>query len=184
MDMPDQLVGYQTLEDWMGVELLTLADVWPENPRAAVVGLNPAPESVRVGHYYQGRVGLRQMQRLIDAGLFAPTSSPHYEEAALAAGVGFTDIVKRPSTGERDLHAEEIRHGSAVLETKLCERQINLIVCVFRHPVEILLGSEGTPGFQPRTTSWGARVFRMPGPFDKRERVQHVMAELRDTVVG
>jgi len=173
-----ELIGYQAREDWMGNEVLTLADIWPNEPRAIIVGLNPAPTSVAVGHYYQGQVGQGQLRKLASAGLFRAPSGRFFEDAALSAGVGFTDIVKRPSRGEGDVGNDEIRFGSAHLAEKLRSRGVNLIVCVFRHPVKVLLGSEGVPGMQAKRTSWGARVFRMPGPFDKRENVARVMAEL------
>ena len=64
------LTAYQTQTEWMGEPVLTLAALWPEQPRAMIVGLNPAPASVEVGHYYQGRSGQRQLLRLADAGLF------------------------------------------------------------------------------------------------------------------
>lgn len=174
----DKLIGYQAREDWMGHEILTLADVWPAEPRAMIVGLNPAPSSVEAGHYYQGQVGQGQLRKLAAAGLFRAPSGRHFEEAALAARVGFTDIVKRPSRGEGDVGADEIRYGSAQLTVNLRARGVGLIVCVFRHPVKVLLGTEGVVGMQSKVTPWGARVFRMPGPFDKRENVERVMSEL------
>ena len=173
-----ELIGYQAREDWMDSEVLTLADIWPEEPRAMIVGLNPAPSSVAAGHYYQGRVGQGQLRKSASAGLFRAPSGRFFEDAALSAGVGFTDIVKRPSRGEGDVGIDEIRFGSAHLADKLRSRGVSLLVCVFRQPVKVLLGSEGGPGMQTKLTSWGARVFRMPGPFDKRENVARVMAEL------
>ena len=173
-----ELIGHQAREDWMGDEVLTLADVWPQVPRAMIVGLNPAPSSVAAGHYYQGQVGQGQLRKLASAGLFRTPTGRFFEDAALSAGVGFTDIVKRPSRGEGDVSSDEIRFGSAYLADKLQSRGVDLIVCVFRHPVKVLLGSEGVPGMGAKRTSWGARVFRMPGPFDKRENVARVMAEL------
>lgn len=174
-----ELTGYQAVEDWMGADVLTLADVWPDEPRAVIVGLNPAPPSVAAGHYYQGQVGQTQLRRLASAGLFRLPSGRYFEEAALESGVGFTDIVKRPSRGEGDVRPDEIRFGSALLAEKLAARDVELVVCVFRHPVKVLLGSEGTPGLQTKRTSWGAQVFRMPGPFDKRENVEVTLSELR-----
>lgn len=164
----------------MGAEVLTLADVWPEQPRAMIVGLNPAPTSVAEGHYYQGKVGQVQLRRLADAGLFPQPAGRYFEEVAISAGVGFTDIVKRPSRGEGDVRKAEIAHGARALGEKLSARGVPLIVCVFRHPVAALLGSAGTPGVQSRRTTWGAQVFRMPGPFDRRDRVAETMAELRE----
>lgn len=162
----------------MGSEVLTLADIWPDTPRAMIVGLNPAPSSVEAGHYYQGQVGQGQLRKLARAGLFAEPTGRYFEEAALAAGVGFTDIVKRPSRGEGDVRSDEIRHGSARLADDLRSRGVDLVVCVFRHPVKVLLGDEGKPGVQAARTIWGAQVFRMPGPFDSRDNVAHVMAQL------
>ena len=171
---------FQTRIDWMGEPVLTLEDVWPERPRGMIVGLNPAPASVAAGHYYQGRSGQRQLFRLADAGLFRrpESGSTYFERAALEAGVGFTDVVKRPTRGEKDVSSKEIEFGRAALNAELEARGVPLVICVFRHPVKALLGTSGTPGFQARTTRWGARVFRMPGPFAPAEEVNQVMADL------
>jgi TDG/mug DNA glycosylase family protein len=173
------LIGYQEYVDWMDARVLTLADLWPHVPRAMIVGLNPAPPSVAAGHYYQGKVGQQQIRRLTRAGLFtAPALGTFVEVNALAAGVGFTDIVKRPTPRERGVAAQELAHGRAVLARELEERGIELVLCVFRHPVNALLGSDGPPGFQPQRTSWGARVFRLPGPMQDAVTAAAVMAEL------
>ncbi|MCU1689569.1 MAG: hypothetical protein JWN20_1497 [Jatrophihabitantaceae bacterium] len=159
------LVGYQRKTRWMGYPEITLADLWPEQPRAMIVGLYSAPVSVEAGHYYQGSYGQRQLRRLAGAGLFAaPESGTHFEDAALGEGIGFIDIVKRPTCHERHITAEELAHGRAVLTRQLADHSIGLVICVFRHPVKVLLGRLGPPGLQPGRTSWGAQVFRMPGP--------------------
>ena len=108
----------------MGAEILTLADIWPQQPRAMIVGLNPAPTSVEAGHYYQGRAGQGQLRKLASAGLFELPSGRHFEKAALAAGVGFTDIVKRPTTGEDGVTKAEITHGSQLLTEALSARNV------------------------------------------------------------
>lgn len=133
--MSAPLVGYQSVENWMGDEVLTLADVWPEHPRAMIVGLNPAPVSVAAGHYYQGQIGQRQLGRLVDAGVLQRDRGSVIEEAASAAGIGFTDIVKRPTKGEDGIGAIEIEYGRRVLRDKLAAREVPLVICVFRHPV-------------------------------------------------
>jgi TDG/mug DNA glycosylase family protein len=63
---------------------------------------------------------------------------------------------------------------------------VPLIVCVFRHPVEALLGRKaaGGPGLQEARTEWGAQVFRMPGPYDAVAKADLVMAELKKTLDG
>lgn len=64
--------GHRVVEDWMGEKIETLADLLPNRPLAVCVGLNPAPVSVAVGHYYQGLLGQRFWSRLSRAGLVRP----------------------------------------------------------------------------------------------------------------
>lgn len=176
----DPLIGYQQWIDWMGAPTLTLSDVLPSRPRAMIVGLNPAPTSVRAGHYYQGQVGRRQLRRLVAAGLLDPADGDYFEKSALQSGIGFTDIVKRPTVGEKDVDAVEVRYGRQLLFDLLGELRVPLVICVFRHPADALLGQTSRPGFQRTDLPWGGRVFRMPGPFDAKERVGSIMDELRE----
>lgn len=185
--MVNELIGFQVVEEWMGAEYLTLRDVLPTSPRAMIVGLNPSPVSVAAGHYYQGQVGQRQLRRLASAGLFdLPEGARTFEDAALASGVGFTDIVKRPTVGEKDLVAGELEHGRSLLAEKLAALDVPLVVCVFGHPVEALLGRKaaGGQGLQQARMDWGAQVFRMPGPYDAVAKADLVMAELQTVVNG
>lgn len=167
----------------MGRKYLTLADLWPRELRAVIVGLNPAPPSVAAGHYYQGTLGLRQMKRLAAAGVFElADGETTFEEQALNAGVGFTDLVKRPTVGEKDLESTELALGRQLLADKLAIRRPAVVVCVFRQAVRALLGTEGPPGIQPTTAPWGGKVFRMPGPFAPTGSVGPVMAELNSVL--
>ncbi|ADX75209.1 hypothetical protein Asphe3_41440 (plasmid) [Pseudarthrobacter phenanthrenivorans Sphe3] len=177
--MVDRLIGHQeSLPDGQGG--LTLADLWPtEHVIAAVVGLNPAPKSVEAGHYYQGPAGRRQLLRLAEVGLFDPADAPFLDDAAVQCGIAFTDIVKVPSLGEKQVKAERIREGLPLLEASLAARKVPLVIGVFRHPVQALLGlRKSKPGLQEKTTSWGARVFRMPGPYAKADEAKRVLSEL------
>lgn len=177
--MADRLIGHQEmLPDGQGG--LTLADLWPtDRVIVAVVGLNPRPESVEAGHYYQGSAGRRQLLRLAEAGLFDPGAAPFLDDAALQRGIAFTDIVKVPSLGEKQVKAERIREGLPLLEASLAARGVPLVIGVFRHPVQALLGlKKSKPGLQEKTTSWGAHVFRMPGPYAKADEVNRVLGEL------
>ncbi len=171
---------HQTTVPWMEEPVLTLEDVWPERPRGVIVGLNSTPTSVAAGHHHQGRLGQRQLLRLAEAGVLGrpDPGSTFFEDSALGAGIGLADLVKRPTCAEKHLSAQEIELGRAALTAELAARGVPLVICIFRHPVEVLLGAAGRPGFQPRTTTWGARVFRMPGPFAPADEVRDVMAEL------
>lgn len=157
----------------------TLADLWPQGSvRAAIVGLNPAPKSVEAGHYYQGNAGQRAMQRLRAAGLIeAPLDGEHQDDAALRAGVAFTDLVKRPTVGEKDLRKADLEAGRGELLRKLAEKNVPLVVCVFRHPAKVLVDGTATVGFQ-MAADGVTRVFRMPGPYAAQATVDAAMAEL------
>lgn len=176
------LHGYQSHEDWMGTTVLSLRDVWPEHARAAIVGINPPPNAVAKGHYFQGPVGRRQLTRIADALGWDVPATGFFEEVGLAHGFGFTDLVKRPTPREMGVTAAELAYGRAVLVTKLASRGVHLVVAVYRHPVTALLGSEGRPGLQPTRTSWGAQVFRLPGPFEAPARAAEVMSALAPLV--
>lgn len=56
--------GFQTRLEWMGKMVTTLADVPPREGGIVLVGINPAPKSVELGHYYQGQVGQGVWARL------------------------------------------------------------------------------------------------------------------------
>jgi TDG/mug DNA glycosylase family protein len=172
------LTGYQSYEEWKGTRVLSLRDVWPEHPRAAIVGINPSPGSVAAGHYFQGPVGRRQLRRIADALGWDVPDNGYFEEAGLAQGVGFTDMVKRPTPREVGVSAAELAHGRDLLAIKLASRHVRLVIAVYRQPVLALLGAEGKPGVQPTRTSWGAQVFRMPGPFETPARADEVMQGL------
>lgn len=180
----EQRVTFRTPVEWMGERVLTLEDLWPDRPRAMIVGLNPAPTSLEIGHYYQGASGRRQLLRLADAGLFQrpEPGMTYFEPTALQSGIGFTDVVKRPTRGEKDVTSEELEFGRDALNLKMEAHDVPLVICVFRQPVTALLGKSGKPGFQAETTRWGARIFRMPGPFAAADEVSQVMAVLSQEI--
>lgn len=82
---------------WMGKTIVTLGDLLPPGPRAICVGINPAPISVEAGHYFQGTLGRRFFGRLRQAGILSDSSNQFEDDALVAVGIGFTDIVKRPT---------------------------------------------------------------------------------------
>lgn len=173
------LRGHQAWVEWRGATHLTLASLWPDRPRAVVVGLAPVPCSVEAGHYFQGQVGRRQLERLAATGLFPPpTEGRHHDDGALAAGVGFTNVVRRPASGRDGVTPEEVEHGRREVLREVVDREVELVVCLTRLPVRALLGREGSPGFQPEPLG-GAEVFRMPSPFAPLAEVDLALGTLR-----
>ena len=91
------------------------------------VGINPSAYSVRVGHYF-GNPRNRFWTAFNMSGLVAPTLTPELDHTLLDHGIGFTDLVKRPTPQASGLNAGDFRHGAPMLKEKL-ERCHPLIVC-------------------------------------------------------
>ncbi|WP_448062530.1 hypothetical protein [Cellulomonas hominis] len=170
------LVGNQAHVAWFDEEVLTLADLWPDPCWAVIVGVNPAPRSVTVGHYYQGANGRTALSRLRGAGLLPEPQGGWTDDEAVAAGIGFTDLVKRPSRAATDLRSAELAFGRANVLDQLAVRHVELVVCVFAPAARAMLGRPAQPGLHgDPDAGW---VFRMPGPYAPSGLVEPVMNEL------
>ena len=153
------LLGYQQYVDWLGERVLSLAVVWPTGPaRAAVVGLGQSQLCVASGHRYQGGQAVN-LRRLARTGLFEEAEDGVWEPVALAAGVGFTDLVRRPIG---DVSMADLRHGGPLLRESLAAREPDIVVAMSKEPVMALFEEEYPPGVLPVRTDWGGQVFRMP----------------------
>ena len=167
--------------EWMGEEVETLADLLRPGLRAVVVGINPSTVSVEAGHYYQGQLGKLLWRRLRTAGLLPEDARPGREDDdAFAAGVGFTDIVKRPSARAHELSAAEFSHGRAALEEKLAANAPGLVIFTYKKSATALCGRFPGHGFVPGIEVAGIRTFVMPGPYEQADRAAESLAGLRD----
>ena len=96
----------------------TLPDALREGLRAIAVGINPSLPSVRAGFCFANPRNrfwpALNASRLVDA----PLEPGPDAVAALVEryGIGFTDIVKRPTAGSVELRPREFREGAARLE--------------------------------------------------------------------
>ena len=96
----------------------TLPDAVRQGLRAIAVGINPSLPSVRAGFYFANPRNrfwpALNASRLVDAPL-----EPGPDAVAVLVeryGIGFTDIVKRPTAGSAELRPCEFREGAARLE--------------------------------------------------------------------
>ena len=96
----------------------TLPDAVREGLRAIAVGINPSLPSVRAGFYFANPRNrfwpALNASRLVDAPL-----EPGPDAVTVLVeryGIGFTDIVKRPTAGSGELRPREYREGAARLE--------------------------------------------------------------------
>lgn len=168
----------------MGQEVQTLEDLLRPGLRAVCVGINPAPVSVAAGHYYQGRTGQRFFGRLRDAGVLKRQASGYEDDAAFAAGVGFTDIIKRPTRSAKELNAAEYAHGHETLLAKLEEHEPHLVIFTFKKTAEVLFGKFAGNGFAPGLRLARSDVFVMPGPYENAASAAATMRTLTGRVGG
>jgi TDG/mug DNA glycosylase family protein len=124
--------GHRITTAWMGKMVTTLADLLRPGLNMVIVGINPSPVSVAAGHYYQGQIGQRFYARLAQAGIIDPADAGSADDAAYTAGIGFTDVVKRPTPRAHGLRPGELQHGRALLDEKLAALQVPRVLFTFK----------------------------------------------------
>ena len=103
-------------------ELTTLPDYLREGLDIVFVGLNPSVYSVEVGHYFANPRN-RFWAALNLSGLLDREVGPEDDASLLADGIGFTDVVKRPTRQGSGLKSEDFRRWAPVLKDKLLRFQ-------------------------------------------------------------
>lgn len=171
-------MSHRIVEEWMGSRVETLADLIPTHPRMLCVGINPAPISVAAGHYYQGQLGQRFYARLRKAGILPDDILGYEDDIAYEVGIGFTDVVKRPTRSATEVSAEELRYGATILTKKLEEVGAPLVVFAFKTPAVQLLGPFAGNGFLPNAQLRPSQIYVMPGPFERRDTVDQALVSL------
>jgi TDG/mug DNA glycosylase family protein len=94
-------------------ELDTLTDYLEEGLDLVFVGLNPSSFSVEKGHYFANPRN-RFWAALNRSGLVSEALSPERDTELLRHGIGFTDVVKRPTPQASGLTAADYRRWSPV----------------------------------------------------------------------
>jgi double-stranded uracil-DNA glycosylase len=168
--------------EWAGEEVETLADLLRPGLRAVCIGINPSPVSVAAGHYYQGQIGRRFWRRLQEAGALEEVGSGHEDDAAFLSGIGFTDIVKRPTPRADAISAADLAYGGKLLEARLRRYKPALLIFTFKKTATVLFGRFDGHGYRPELELAGAKVFVMPGPYEHSDRVTAALAELRGLI--
>ena len=146
----------------------TLPDYLTAGLDILFVGINPGRYSAEVGHYFATPRN-RFWPAVNRAEIFHKRLDASTDSQALEQGVGFTDVVKRPSSGASDLRAADFRKWAPVLKQKL-ERFQPLIVCfhgvtAYRNYLKYADGVDERSelGEQQRTIGH-SRVFVVPNP--------------------
>jgi len=110
-----------------GTELSPLPDLLRPELELVFVGINPGIESARTGHYF-AHPRNRFWPAANAAGIFNPELSPETGHLAELQGIGFTDIVKRPTPSASNLKVSDFREGADRLQSNLLKFS-PLLIC-------------------------------------------------------
>ncbi|MGH9278051.1 MAG: mismatch-specific DNA-glycosylase [Acidimicrobiales bacterium] len=145
----------RTLPDWVGPDM-----------RLLVCGLNPSLVSADLGVGYAGRSN-RFWPAALAAGLVSAARDP---ELALSEGVGFTDLVKRPSASAGELTPAEYRDGLARVTRLTAWLRPRAVVFVGLAGWRVAVDRRAQPGWQPGGLG-GVPAYVMPSTSGLNARV-------------
>lgn len=146
----------------------TLPDYLKENLDIVLVGLNPSQVSVERGHYFANPRN-RFWRAFDQSGLVDATVTMEGDYKLPDYGIGFTDLVKRPSRQASVLRAKDYREGAPALKEKML-RWEPAIVCfqgltVYANYLRYVEGLKLKVALGLQTQTIGAsRVFVVPNP--------------------
>lgn len=165
---------------WQEEYVETLARPLASRAASNLCRHQPSPISVDAGHYYQGPIGRRFWQRLCQAGVIEAAGTGREDAAAFISGVGFTDIVKRPTPRASEIPAAEFTYGREQLSEKLRSYRPAFLVFTFKKAATALLGPFEGHGHRPELDFAGIPIFVMPGPYERSDRVTSALSQLRE----
>jgi TDG/mug DNA glycosylase family protein len=140
------------------IRLRTLPDVVAPGMRLLVCGLNPSLYSADAGVNF-ARPGNRFWPAALAAGIVSVARDPWH--ALVHHGVGFTDLVKRPTVAAGELGAAEYRHGVARLAWTVALLKPATVVFVGLTGYRAAIDRTATAGPQPGGFA-GAAAYLMP----------------------
>ena len=146
----------------------TLPDYIRSGLDIVFVGINPGAYSAKVGHYFATPRN-RFWPALNRSGLLSGPLDALTDHMALHQGIGFTDVVKRPSSSASDLRAADFREGAPLLKAKLLEHRPRIVcfqgLTAYGNYLKHAKGAADKPtlGLQPRPIGESI-VFVVPNP--------------------
>lgn len=149
-------------------EVPTLPDYLEKGLDIVFVGLNPSLYSAQRGHYFANPRN-RFWEALNRSGLVGRELSPEQDSHILEFGIGFTDVVKRPTPQASGLSAADFRQWCPVLKDKLLKYQPR-VACFhgltgYKAYLKYGEAVAETPGLGAQERTIGrSRVFLVPNP--------------------
>jgi hypothetical protein len=186
------LVGNQVIINVEGQEIVTLRDILPVKLglRVLFVAKTPAPYSVEVGHYFQGRQGTMFWSILKRHGLLTPTTE-FEDDSLLGHGYGLTDIVKTPHAFGVEPSDQEYMDGTAKILKVIRTHCPKVVVFIYKKPLDKIIRlhfnieEKSVYGLNHALEAhFGARVFAFPLPGVGRCSAAEATSLMGDLVIA
>jgi TDG/mug DNA glycosylase family protein len=148
--------------------LKTLPDYLAQGLDVVFVGINPSLPSAQQGHYYANPRN-RFWRAFNLAGMAPEPLGPETDYRVLEFGMGFTDLVKRPTRGMAELAPAEFRRGAVILRKKLLRYRPRFIcfqgITAYRGFLRHIQGPPGRVALGLQANTLGpSGLFVVPSP--------------------
>ena len=153
-------------------EQRTLPDLLTPGLALVFVGLNPSEYSAREGHYFanpRNRFWPAFNRSALLPAEMGRECNPADDSLLLEHGIGFTDVVKRPTPQGNALRAADYRRWAPLLREKLLKCQPGLVcfhgLMAYKAYLQYAESEKSSPelGIQPRRIGVSS-VFVVPNP--------------------
>lgn len=120
-------------------DLKPIPDHLREGLRLLFVGFNPSIRSAETGHHY-ANPNNRFWRIIHEAGITKRRFTAEQDQDLLALGIGFTNIVARPTKTAAEITKLEYKEGAAALRRKIAQYKPNVVCYVGKGVYEQLTG--------------------------------------------
>lgn len=145
-------------------DIRPIKDALAPGLKLVICGYNPSLTSGQTGHHYAHPAN-RFWRVLHAAGVTDRLYAPDEDRALLACGIGFTNLVARPTRRADELTRDEVRAGAAALRAKL--EQVRPRAVAFTGSGVYRWFRPGAPvrwGVQPTSAAPGVTDIVVPSP--------------------
>ena len=104
----------------------TLPDLLRPGLAIALIGINPSLPAAAAGHYFASPRS-RFWRALNASNLVSEPLRPGDDRKLLAQGIGFTDVVKRPTRAASELRAADFKRDAPLLLNKITRLQPRIV---------------------------------------------------------